>query len=56
VEIAVRLGVDRPFREQIRQQILAGQNGLFEDESAVHDWEKFLQSVALARPLPAANH
>ena len=49
VQIAVRLGIDRQFREQIRQAILAGRNRLFEDESAVRDWEVFLQSVARPR-------
>jgi predicted O-linked N-acetylglucosamine transferase (SPINDLY family) len=43
--IAMRLANDRPFREQVRQQILVNQGKLFEDEVAIGDWEKFFQSV-----------
>jgi predicted O-linked N-acetylglucosamine transferase (SPINDLY family) len=45
VNIAVRLATDPPFRDQTRQQILANHSKLFEDESAVRDWEHFLLSV-----------
>jgi protein O-GlcNAc transferase len=46
VTIATRLGTDLVFRGQIRQQILAGQSRLFEDDAAVHDLERFLRQVA----------
>ncbi len=45
VDIAVRLATDRPFGDQTRQQILANQSKLFEDESAVRDWESFLLTI-----------
>jgi predicted O-linked N-acetylglucosamine transferase (SPINDLY family) len=45
VEIAVRLGVDRSFREGTQQQILASRDRLFADDSAVRDWEAFLEAV-----------
>jgi protein O-GlcNAc transferase len=45
VEIALRLGMDKDFREGIRKQILAGQPRLFEDDSAVRDWELFLHAA-----------
>jgi predicted O-linked N-acetylglucosamine transferase (SPINDLY family) len=45
IDIAVRLGADLPFRDQIRRQVMANQPQLFEDEAAVRDWENFLQSV-----------
>ncbi|HEY2415988.1 MAG TPA: tetratricopeptide repeat protein [Pirellulaceae bacterium] len=45
VEIAVRLGTDRMARDQVHRQILANQSGLFEEKTAVHSWEDFLQSV-----------
>jgi len=49
IDIAVRLGRDQSFREQIRQQILSNQNALFEDDAAVRNWEQFLQRVAPIR-------
>ena len=55
VRIALRLGADVDFREQIRQQILAGQPRLFEDESAVGDWERFLRAAVAARERGAAH-
>jgi len=48
VEIAVRLGTDAAFRGQVREQIIAGQPRLFEDSSAVRDWERFLREVSPA--------
>jgi predicted O-linked N-acetylglucosamine transferase (SPINDLY family) len=50
VEIALQLGMDKAFRENVRQQILAGQPRLFEDDSAVRDWEQFLRSVTAQPP------
>jgi len=51
VDIAVRLATDGSFNKQIRDQIIAGQSRLFEDEETVRDWEKFLRSVVA----PAAD-
>jgi protein O-GlcNAc transferase len=45
VEIAVRLGTDGAFREQIRRRIVAGQPQLFEDESAVRDLAQFFRDL-----------
>ena len=46
VGIAVRLGTDATFRGQVREQSIAGQPRLFEDASAVRDWEQFLREAA----------
>jgi predicted O-linked N-acetylglucosamine transferase (SPINDLY family) len=46
VEIAVRLGADERLRTSVRERILANQSRLFEDISAVTDWERFLEAVA----------
>jgi protein O-GlcNAc transferase len=45
VNIAVRLGTDTEFRKQIRERILTNQPRVFDDNSAVDAWEKFLRSV-----------
>jgi protein O-GlcNAc transferase len=46
VQIALRLGTDGAFRQQIRDQIVAGQSRLFGDSSAIADWERFLRAAA----------
>ena len=46
IDIAVRLGTDLAFRQQVREQIVAGQAQLFGDDSVVNDWQRFLQQVA----------
>jgi protein O-GlcNAc transferase len=46
IEIALRLGTNADYRNQVRQQILAGHSRLFEDLSAVRDWEAFFRQVA----------
>jgi protein O-GlcNAc transferase len=46
VQLAVRLASDAELNRQVREQILAGQGRLFEDDGAVRDWERFLRSVA----------
>jgi len=45
IQIAVRLASDAELNRQVREQIVAGQGGLFEVEGAVRDWERFLKSV-----------
>jgi predicted O-linked N-acetylglucosamine transferase (SPINDLY family) len=45
VEIAVRLGNDRSFRDRVHRQIMANQSRLFEEDAAVRDWKEFLQRV-----------
>jgi predicted O-linked N-acetylglucosamine transferase (SPINDLY family) len=45
VRIAVSLGTDAPLRTQVRDQIVAGQSALFDDVSAVRDWEQFLRAA-----------
>jgi protein O-GlcNAc transferase len=49
VEIAVRLGSDRSFRDWVHGQIMANQSRLFEEDAAVRDWEAFLQRVVQTR-------
>jgi len=46
VEIALRLANERSFRQQVHDLILAGQPRLYEDASAIRDWESFLRSAA----------
>jgi predicted O-linked N-acetylglucosamine transferase (SPINDLY family) len=43
VEIAVRLGTDREYREAVREKISASSDALFEDLEAVRELEDFLQ-------------
>jgi len=45
IHIATRLGADKAFRDQTRAHILSNQNRLFEDDSAVRDWEQFFLQV-----------
>jgi predicted O-linked N-acetylglucosamine transferase (SPINDLY family) len=45
VDIAVRLGTNGEFRQKITGQIMAGQGRLFEDASAIRDWERFFHSA-----------
>jgi len=45
VRIAVRLGTDPPKRKQVSQDILAACDALYEDTSAVSEFERFLVSV-----------
>ena len=45
IELAVRLGTDAPYREAMRRRICAAKGLLFEDESVVHEWERFLRAV-----------
>lgn len=49
VEIAVRLANDRPFRESVREKILAASDRLFADRAAVRELERFFESVAKKR-------
>jgi predicted O-linked N-acetylglucosamine transferase (SPINDLY family) len=46
VDIAVRLGTDATLRASVRERILANQSRLFEDASALTDWERFLEAAA----------
>jgi protein O-GlcNAc transferase len=48
IEIAVRLGTDRNFRESVRQKILAAGDSLFEDDTAVRDIERFFEEAVAA--------
>ena len=45
VEIALRLGTDSSYREQIKAKILAANQVLYEDKEAVRELEQFLGSV-----------
>jgi predicted O-linked N-acetylglucosamine transferase (SPINDLY family) len=49
IDIAVRLAIDTPFQQAIRQQIVAAQPRVFDDESAVRDLERFFREVAGTR-------
>ncbi len=46
VEIALRLGTNRTYREQIKTQILAAHSVLYEDMAVVHELEQFLLSAS----------
>jgi len=54
IEIATRLGSDKALRDETRGRILANQNRLFEDDSAVRDWEQFFRQVT-ATPSPSGR-
>jgi predicted O-linked N-acetylglucosamine transferase (SPINDLY family) len=43
VEIAVRLGTDRGYREEIKARILAANDALYEDMAAVREMEQFFR-------------
>jgi predicted O-linked N-acetylglucosamine transferase (SPINDLY family) len=45
VQIALRLGTDRDWREQVRSAILSRKHLLYEDATAVRQLESFLQSA-----------
>jgi len=45
IDIATRLGSDPEFRRHTRDTILINRSKLFEDDSAVRDWEQFFRSV-----------
>ncbi len=45
VDIASRLGTDSALRQQTRAQIIGAQHRLFEDDSAVRDWEQFFRQL-----------
>lgn len=49
IDIAVRLANDRPYRQHVKDSIVANQSRLFGDESAVEDWIKFLRAVTVHR-------
>lgn len=50
VEIAVRLGTDKAYREQIKRRILASNAVLYEDLEAVRELERFfLRAVDVAK-------
>ena len=44
VEIAVQLGTDSWYREQIKAKILAANNLLYEDVKVVREWEQFFMA------------
>ncbi len=45
IQIAARLGTDPALRQQHAHQIIAAQHRIFEDDSAVRDWEQFFRQV-----------
>ena len=45
VELAVRLGTDREFRERIREKIQATNHVLFEDPEEVRAWKAFFRQA-----------
>ncbi|MEX0642101.1 MAG: tetratricopeptide repeat protein [Pirellulales bacterium] len=45
IELAVRLGVDRDYREHVRVKIDAAAGALFEDMNAVRETERFLRDA-----------
>lgn len=46
VNFAVEVATKPDVREQIRMQLLASHGAIYKDESAVHDWNAFLATVA----------
>ncbi|MEW5944437.1 MAG: hypothetical protein AB1710_11420, partial [Pseudomonadota bacterium] len=49
-ELAVRLGCDRSFREEIRAKILASNSALYEDAGALRELEKFFVDALRENP------
>ncbi|MEW5944522.1 MAG: glycosyltransferase, partial [Pseudomonadota bacterium] len=49
-ELAVRLGCDRSFREEIRAKILVSNSALYEDACALRELEKFFVDVLREHP------
>lgn len=45
IQLALRLGTDRPFRDSVRQKILSANSVLYENTSAVRGLEDFFKSV-----------
>lgn len=52
VELAVRLGTDREYREETRREILAVQSKLFSNREAVNDLARFLEAAILSAGEP----
>lgn len=56
VELAVRLGTDRFFREEIKAKILASNSSLYEDANALRELEKFfVDALKENRATPETN-
>jgi predicted O-linked N-acetylglucosamine transferase (SPINDLY family) len=45
VDIAVRVGTDRPYREDLRRRILSRNNVLFEDRRVIAEFERFFSGA-----------
>lgn len=45
VDLAVRLGTDKRYRQQIHQKILDANHTLFENAAGIREFEAFLQNV-----------
>jgi protein O-GlcNAc transferase len=56
VSIALRLGTDRKFREEMKEKILARSAVLYEDMDVVREFERFFVEAhhQAARPLPSS--